>query len=204
VASDTATATAKPQHEDGQDRMLRAALAVFMEKGYHGTSMRDIAQRAACSVSNAYHYFPSKRQILFRIVRDITVELAETLEDIAARPTDDPARRLADLVMAHVLLHTERQDESFVGNTELRSLAPDERTDVVKHRDRISTVFKKAIAEGIRGGRFDCPTPADTARAIVSMATAVATWYRPNGPLSPAEIGERYAALALRMVGTRG
>lgn len=181
--------------------LLDAALATFVEKGFHGTSMRDIAARAGTSVSHAYYYFPAKRDILWRIMAGITRELIAALTKAADRGGADPAMRLAAIVRAHVLLHTRRQDESFVGNTELRSLGSRDRRRLVALRDRVSSIFKAAIGAGLRRKVFSCDCPAEANLAIVTMCTSVADWYRANGRISPDEMADRYAALALRMVG---
>ena len=190
-----------PAEADGAGAMLRVALSLFVEQGYHGASMRNIAARAGVSVSAAYHYFPSKadmlRTIMVRVTEDLIADLQAARED--AGP--DPAHRLAAVVRAHVLLHTRRQDESFVANSELRSLSPADRRKVVALRDRVGQVFKDAVAEGCRGGVFSQPYSAETVRAILTMCTAVAGWYRTGGPDRPETIAGRYAALALRMVG---
>ncbi len=187
--------------EDGAARLLAAALRQFVEKGFHGTSMRDIAREAGASVSHAYYYFPSKGAILYRLVADVTAALANELEAVDRSSGPDPAARLVAVVRAHVLFHTARQAESFVGNTELRSLSEAERAAVVADRDRVTRSFRRPIDAGVATGQFDCAAPAETTRAIVSMTTAVASWHRPDGPLTPAEIADRYAAIALRMVG---
>jgi hypothetical protein len=114
---------------------------------------------------------------------------------------DDPAARLAALVRAHVLFHTHRQAESFIGNSELRALSAADRMDIVAMRDQIGDHFKRALADGIRARRFDVPSPPAAVLAITTMCTAVAQWYRADGPAGPEQIADRYAELALRMVG---
>lgn len=187
----------------GEKVLLDAALDAFVEKGFHGTSMRDIAARAGASVSHAYYYFPAKRDILWRIMAGITSELIAALKTAANGAGSDPAMRLEAIVRAHVLLHTKRQDESFVGNTELRSLGPRDRRRLVALRDQVSSIFKAAIGAGLRQKVFSCDRPAEANLAIVTMCTAVADWYRAEGPVSPEEMADRYAAIALRMVGCR-
>jgi AcrR family transcriptional regulator len=186
---------------EGGEALLRVALSLFVEQGYHGASMRDIATRAGVSVSAAYHYFPSKadmlRTIMIRVTEDLIADLAAARD--GAGP--DPAAQLAAVARAHVLLHTRRQDESFIGNSELRSLAPADRRKVVALRDRVGQVFKDIVAEGCRRGVFQQPDSAETVRAILTMCTAVAGWYRANGPDEPEIVAGRYAALALRLVG---
>lgn len=183
---------------------MQAALAAFVEKGYHGTSMRDIAARAGASVSHTYYYFPSKYHILWLIVSRITEQLGDMLEETAERAGDDPAERLAALVRTNVLLHTRRQDESFIGNSELRSLEPRDRPKIQALRDRVSAIFKATVQDGLRRGVFTCPEPDEVCLAIVTMCTAVAAWYRADGPVSPQVMANRYAAIALRMVGCKG
>lgn len=186
-----------------EDRLLGAALDAFVEKGFHGTSMRDIAARAGTSVSHTYYYFPSKQDLLWRIVSGITLELIAALHAAVVAAGEDPAARLAAIVRAHVLLHAQSQDASFVGNTELRSLRPDDRRTFIGMRDEISAIFKTAIHDGLQQGRFTCPEPVETALALVTMCTAVADWYRADGPVSPSLMADRYVAIALRMAGCR-
>lgn len=181
--------------------LLDAALACFVAQGYHGTTMRDIAARAGLAVSASYYYFPSKLDLLRRIMVRVTMELEAALAAAEHAAGDDPAARLAALVRAHVLFHSHRQAESFIGNSELRALPPAERAEIVAMRDRIGDHFKRAIEAGARAGGFDVPSPPAAVLAIVTMCTAVAQWYRSGGPAAPVQIADRYAALALRMVG---
>lgn len=188
----------------GEETLMRAALEAFVEKGFHGTSMRDIAARAGTSVSHTYYYFPSKHHILWLIMTGITRELIHALETATREAGEDPAARLTAIVRTHVLLHTQRQDESFVGNSELRSLPDEDRPKFIELRDQVSSYFKAAIGDGIRLGIFTCPEPAEVTLALVTMCTSVADWYRADGPVSPQLMANRYAAIALRMVGYRG
>jgi AcrR family transcriptional regulator len=187
----------------GRRVVLMAALEAFAEQGFHGTSMRDIAARAGMSVSAAYYYFPYKAALLQRIMVDVTRDLIAALETARAAADRQPGAQLAAIVRAHVLLHTERQMESFVGNTELRSLSARDRAAVIGLRDQVSAIFKQVIADGCDRGQFDCPHPAEAVLAITTMCTAVAGWYRAGGRLAPQAIADRYAALALRLVGCR-
>lgn len=181
--------------------LLDAALACFVAQGYHGTTMRDIAARAGLAVSASYYYFPSKLDLLRRIMTRVTEDLEGVLSEAERAAAGDPAARLAALVRAHVLFHTHRRAESFIGNSELRALPPADRAEMVALRDRIAGHFKRALEVGIRARAFTVVDPAATVLAIVTMCTAVATWYRDDGPNSPEQIADRYAELALRMVG---
>jgi AcrR family transcriptional regulator len=181
-----------------------AAIDVFGRHGYHGTSIRDIAERAGLSSAALYHHFSSKQDLLFQIMdRGIEVLVRQTQEAYAAAPPT-PEDRLAAIVRVHVLAHTVDPVGSLVGNSELRSLDPENRAVVVEKRDCQQRLFDRVISDGVAEGVFVAPHPRETARAITSMGTAVASWYRPTGPLGPEEIAARYVTLALATAGYRG
>jgi AcrR family transcriptional regulator len=182
-----------------------AALQKFREHGYHGTSVREIANAAGISVAGLYHHFSSKLEILFALLTRVMVDLIDATEAALAGAGDAPTDQLRAIVTAHVRFHTERRDDSFVGNTELRSLDSDKRATIVGYRDRQQRIFDRVIVRGSDLGAFGTPHPIEASRAIVTMSTAVATWYRREGLLSPAQIADIYGDLALATVqaGTR-
>lgn len=191
-------------YSTGAKAILGAALAAFAERGYHGTSVRDIADRVGMSSAALYHHFPSKHDILVTLMREGIDRLVRDSEVTVGRHDDDPVAALAALVRVHVLAHTESQKGSLVGNTELRSLEPDSRTLIVSKRDRQQRLFMDLVTTGVQRGVFTTPYPVEAARAIVTMCTAVANWYHKDGPASPAEIADTYAALALSVAGYNG
>ena len=104
------------------DLIREAALIAFLKHGFHGTSVRDIAGAAGMSVAGLYHHFPSKLDILFDLMSRTMDDLIGLTEQTLARTPGSPADQLRAIVETHVLFHTERRAESFVGNSELRSL----------------------------------------------------------------------------------
>ena len=189
--------------ESARAALRRAALELFAERGFHGTSMRDIAARAGCSVSHVYYYFPSKGDVLRSMMIDIVDDLLAELRVALAGAGDEPRARLVAIVRAQVLFHCRRQAEALVGRSELRSLAPSDRPSVIGRYDAVTAIFRDAIAEGARAGVFSCPFRAQATNALVTMCNAVSAWWRPDGELSPERLADRYAALALAMLGDR-
>jgi AcrR family transcriptional regulator len=180
-----------------------AAIVAMSEHGYHGTSVRDIADRAGMSSAALYHHFSSKQDLLFRITdRGIEALVRQTEAALLASP-NDPAERLRAIVRVHVLTHTEHQQGSFIGNSEIRSLDPANRAIVVSKRDQQKRIFDRVVADGVERGVFTTPFPNEATMALITMCTAVAQWYRPDGALRPDEIADRYAELGLAMLGYR-
>jgi AcrR family transcriptional regulator len=181
--------------------ILNAALEQFSRQGYGGTSVREIAAGAGISVPGLYHHFASKHEVLLAIMRRVMADLiAATATAVAGAPAR-PEARLRAAVGSHVRFHAERRAESFVGNSELRSLDEAARREIVGLRDKHQRLFDRVVCEGVEAGVFRVSEPLEASRAIVTMSTAVANWYSPEGELSPQEIADRYCELALALVG---
>jgi hypothetical protein len=110
---------------------------------------------------------------------------------------------LSAAVRTQVLFHTERQDEAFVGNSELRSLEPTELREVLKRRDKLERMFQNIIEDGVEDGSFAPDDPDEARRAILAMTVAIHTWYRPRGKLKPGELADRYVTMALELLHAR-
>ena len=188
------------QVQSPNQKIMEAALSLFQERGFYGTSLRDISARSGMSVSHLYYYFPSKASVLKELMSQISHDLIAVLEKAEAEAGDPPTQRLKALVQAQVLFHSRRQAEAFVGRSELRSLEGDDRTEIIILYDRVSSMFAKAISDGVKQGEFVCPFVSEATKAIITMCNGVSTWYRPEGRLTPKAIAQRYVELSLAMV----
>ena len=68
--------------EEIRQRIVAAALDIFLEKSYEKASMRHIAQRVGTSVSNIYHYFTNKGALFHAIVEPIATHVQRVLREI--------------------------------------------------------------------------------------------------------------------------
>ena len=186
----------------GADRLIvSAAIEAMFEQGYHGTSVRQIADRAGMSVANVYYYFPSKHDLLFRFMEDSATSLLAKLEATLETTEPDPVSRLSGAVRLFVERHTISQAAAFVAATELRALEPEARRVVVSRRNAIERLYRGIVEQGVEEGVFSVEDIRLTVRAILDMASSVSSWYRKGGSSSGAEIADRYVGLALAAVG---
>ncbi|MFD7407794.1 TetR/AcrR family transcriptional regulator [Streptomyces sp. NPDC059866] len=185
----------------GLPPILRAALACFVEQGYHGTTIREVAARADLSVPGVYHHYPSKQALLVGIVTRAMAELWERSTAALEEAGPDVGRRLDLLVECLVLFHAHRRDLAFIAASEIRSLLGDDRTTYIEARDRQQRLMDAVIEEGVARGAFTTAYPREVSRAIVTMCTAVAQWYRAGGELAPPELAARYRTMTRMTVG---
>lgn len=185
------------------DAVLDAAVEAFVAAGYHGTSMRAIAERAQLSVPGLYHHHRGKQALLARIL-DLTMgDLTWRL--VAARDEDDdPLARLSRMVEALALFHTRRRDLAFIGASEMRSLEHDNHRRIARSRSEVQRLLDAAIADAVERGGLAARHPRDAGKAIATMCQSLPHWFRPGGPRTPEQVAAEYAELALRMLGHHG
>lgn len=181
--------------------VVSAGLEVFSRQGFHGTSMRDIASAAGTSLSNIYNYVPSKTDLLAEVLHETASDLLARLEHSVAAAGQSPASRLEALVRSYVDFIVDGPAASFVGISEIRYLAGEQRSAVVAVRDQVERLFTDTVTAGCAAGEFGTGYPRDAARAVIGLCTALSGWYQPGGDLDRVDLADRYAGFALGLVG---
>ena len=176
-----------------------AASGLFRDRGYAGTSVRDIARVLDIQGASLYAHVTSKEDVLSAIVD----RAADAFEAGAARATAatagaDPATRLAALVRAHVAVIAADPELASVFVTEWRHLSADHRAEVLERRDRYEALFRSAILDGMATGNFASTDPALAATFVLTALNGLAGWYRADGRLGRDRIADHYADLAVR------
>jgi TetR/AcrR family transcriptional regulator, cholesterol catabolism regulator len=174
-----------------------AASALFRERGYAATSVRDIAQALNLQGGSLYAHMASKEDILWSIVSRAADKFNSAVGPVAARTEASPADRLANMIRAHVGVVTSIQKDAAVFLHEWRFLSPARREEMQGRRDTYEALFRDVIKEGIDKNEFRDVDIRTTAMAILSALNGIPTWYRPNGPLSADQIADKHADLFL-------
>lgn len=183
--------------------IVLAAVDQFSTRGFHGTSVRDIASLAAVSVGTVYNHFASKDELLVTIMNRGMDDLLIKTEDALFRAGTDPADRLRAIVGVHVGVHAAAPRESMIGNSELRSLDTAALTLIIAKRDAQQRMFNRVVDDGVSRGLFTTTAPRAAARFVVTACTGVAVWFRADGTLKVEEVIAQYQGIALQSVGYR-
>ena len=83
------------------------------------------------------------------------------------------------------------------------ALTGERRTQMARRRDAYELRFRQVIADGVATGAFRAVDPAVTAAFILTSLNGIATWYRPDGRVPPADVADTYADLVVRSVQAR-
>ncbi|MDX6593231.1 MAG: hypothetical protein QOJ13_2427 [Gaiellales bacterium] len=178
------------------ERIRDVATVLFFERGYHGTTMREIGKRAGMKAASLYNHYPGKQELFHRIVAETTRALIdEARARLAGR--DDPEDRLRTLIDCHVRYHVDHRLAARVSEDQLNALEPPNRSDVVGLRDEYERLFKQILSEGQARAGWQVPDVAVVASAIATMCTQVAGWFREDDRLNAGDVARIYADFAL-------
>lgn len=179
-----------------RDDILEAAAQVFRQKGFHGASMKDIADAVNLQKPSLYHHVSSKQEILFELLDRALELLLERISPISsqASPAED---RLRLMIRAYLQILAENTDLSAVLLFEHRSLEGKQHARHVPNRDKFEALWRTVLADGVRTKRIVCDNIPLTTRAILGIMNWTITWYRPNGDLSIDDIADQYSSLLL-------
>lgn len=178
---------------------LTGALSSFVEFGYHGATMRTIAERAGLSVPGLYHHYASKQEMLVALL-DLTMADLRARTAAALEEGRTPVERFALLVECLALYHTHRRELGFVGASEMRSLEPAARRRLATVRREQQQLVDVQVEQAVARGDFRTARPREAARAVVTMCTALPQWFRDTGPASPEHVAAQYVDFALDLV----
>lgn len=185
-----------------RNEILDASAQIFSQKGYHGTSMQDIALAVNLQKASLYHHVSSKQEILFDLLNRGLDLLISRVEDAVSKP-GTPDERLRRATAAYLSTMTEYQDLAAVLLLEYRSLEPDYHDRHIPRRDRFEQIWRELIREGIEAGIFNCDHPSLSARALLGVLNWTVTWFRNDGPMTAEEISEQISELFLLGLITR-
>jgi AcrR family transcriptional regulator len=180
-----------------REGILEAAARIFGEKGFHATSMNDIALAVNLQKASLYYHFASKQEILISIL-DYALDLInEHLELVLAQPLSPP-EKLRQAMVSYLQTITENRNLSAVLLLELRALDPELKARHASRREKFERLWRDLIVEGKQAGVFDSIDPSMTGRAILGVMNWTVTWYRSDGPRSASEIANLFADLLLQ------
>lgn len=192
--------TTPTRAEATRARLLEAAVTAFSEKGFHGTTTRDIASAAGMSPAAVYVHHKSKEELLFLISRQGHQQALDVVREARAA-TPDPVAQVATVGRAFAAYHAHHHTVARILNYELAALSEEHRAVIDELRTGIDRELRDLVREGVAAGVFATPDPALAATALASLSIDIARWYREDGEWTPDQIGDYYSDLALRLVG---
>jgi AcrR family transcriptional regulator len=179
-----------------REAVLRTAVEFFNEKGFHATSLDDVALALNVTKPTIYHYFSSKDEILFECVRLGLESIREAAAAVANRGGSG-LERLQALMRDYALIMT-RDFGMCVTRTADHELSQESRARFRSLKREIDGTVRRVVADGMRDGTI---APGDPLLVTFTLAGAlnwIARWYDPKGPLSREQVAEGCVATLVK------
>ncbi len=184
-----------------RDDVIAAAGRLFAERGYHGTSMRDLGNELGLLGSSLYSHVDGKQQLLVEVVERGGAFFQQSA-DQALAVEGTAGDRLRALIAGHIDVVLDHFPEVRTFLSEASALDDGYRADVVAARDRYEAAYRSVLKEGAADGSFsaDLDVPV-TAIFILSVLNAIDRWYDEGGRLDRHALSEQIYSFATHGAG---
>jgi AcrR family transcriptional regulator len=135
----------EPKRERGKQRvaaLLDAGAAVFVEKGYEGATMTEIAERAGAAIGSLYQFFPSKEALAEALFDRFAERWAASFAQVEERAPGRSAGELADLFIDHKLRQRTDRDAAIALSSAVAGIVERRKPLGDKLRERIAAILK--------------------------------------------------------------
>ena len=177
------------QREAKRQAVLQAAAELFNERGFHATSLDDIAARLNVSKPTLYYYVKNKDEILLQCVSqglEMTLEGIEASRQAGGNAVDQ--LRACMQVYAGIVTQPFGMCLIRVGDEEVPEPS---RTELRRMKSEIDQAFRRLVAQGVQEGTLAPCDPKMTAFVIAGALSWIGRWYQSGGEYSAAQVAEQ-------------
>ena len=186
----------RPVTFERKNEIIEMATELFKEKGYSGTSMRDIAAKVGVEAPSLYSHYENKEAILQNICFTMAHKFLDSFEEINSERDETYVEQLQQVIRKHVLLITSNLSQVAVFWNEWRYMTEPYFNDFVKMQRTYERGIKEIIDRGISAGQFKKVNSTFTTMAILSSLNGIQKWH--NYTISPEEMATSFADLFIK------
>ena len=182
---------------DKRAQVLEAAIRVFSERGYRGTSMWDLARAVDLSKPALYHYVTSKEALLVELYEGVTAEGVESARQMLSRDLP-PLEAVRELLIERIVYTCENrrllqiffEEEAEIPADLMRSMRRQRRA----YEDSLIELLNRGAADGSIS--FET-TPRIVVNALLGAAHWTYKWYDPKAAKNARELAEELTDVLL-------
>jgi TetR/AcrR family transcriptional regulator, cholesterol catabolism regulator len=172
---------------------------LFSKKGYHGTTIREIAEARGILSGSLYTHISSKEDLLFHITNDGAEAFLSALEPIVFS-RQDAKSKLRNGLAAHIGVVTTQMDAAKVFLHDWTALGEERRAVIQEKRDKYEALWAALLAEGYADGTLVGGDPKYLRILILSVGNWVYEWYKTSGELTPEGLADQFMDIILHGV----
>ncbi|HLJ04851.1 MAG TPA: TetR/AcrR family transcriptional regulator [Acetobacteraceae bacterium] len=173
-----------------REAVIRAAAHAFNHKGYHNTSLDDIAAALQVTKPTVYYYVTNKEQLLFECFVAGVERIRAAFRE--ARNLDVPARQRLNAVLRDYAQAVASEFGWCMVRVEEQDLPPALSGHIKAIKVEIDHGIRRLIREGVQDGSIHPCDPKMTAFALAGSLNWIAHWYRENQSMTAAQIADAF------------
>lgn len=197
---------ASPKRENRRASICNTALSLFSKKGYHLTTLKDIADVLDMTHPALYYYYTSKEDLLFDTIKIALTRLVEDIESkLSVTDTKNHADRLFKIAYTQIMHQLEDKgtmplvDSVLFGPLSQQGLFSAEGRSVLQNLQRqLVNLYTVEIKAGIKAKQFNITDPIPVAFSILGAVSYVVYWYNEDKAYSEKDIAEKVAAFLIK------
>jgi len=173
-----------------RENIFSVAQQLFWEKGYDGTSIADIAEKAMVNKATIYYYFENKTTIMY----EIAIRALDTLINMAQPIMNSgltPEKKLKKMLDNEILWSLEHPMNAFSAILERRNLPEKQLKVVVEKRDYYESFFRELLAELIPENNAKIIDGRIATFFVFGLMHSLSLWYKKDGELTVEEIASK-------------
>jgi len=184
----------KPKKVQKIEEIRRVTAHLFARKGYHTTSMREIARELGMDKSSLYHYFKSKEELLFKLANDAIDDCLTTLEQICSADIP-PEDKLKKVLRFYILYYAGDQEGLILMANELNSLNEEYRSILIKKERRYVELIKDILNKLADQGKIKHIHSSIATFAFFGMVHYTINWYHREGSVGLDELADLFVEI---------
>jgi AcrR family transcriptional regulator len=173
-----------------REAVIRAAARAFNRKGYHNTSLDDIAAVLEVTKPTVYYYVSNKEQLLFECFVAGIEQIRGAFRE--ARRLEAPARERLKAVLRHYGAAIASEFGWCMVRAEDQDLSPDMSGHIKALKSEIDQGIRRLLREGVQDGSIHPCDPKMTAFALAGALNWIAHWYREDQSMTGEQIAEAF------------
>jgi len=187
----------RPKRLDKKNEIQRVVARLFAYRGYHHTSMREIARELGMNQSSLYHYFTSKEDVLFRLMNDAMDEVLRELEEIYASELE-AEDKLKRVLHSYIRSYAGDQERLILLVNEMNSLTDTKRLILVDKQRQYVRLIKSILKELVEEDKMKEIDASLATLAFFGMVHYTIKWYHKDGPITLDELARLFVEIFTR------
>ncbi len=182
-------------YEARSQAIMDCAAALFAKEGYPSAKMQDIAKACGATKSMLYHYFPTKHDLLFAMLREHLERVVQGVDEAIAL-NGSPREKMLTLVQAYTQKSAQSRRRHMIAMQDVKYLPKAQQGPLIELQRQLT----ERVADLLRELNAGLPEPVykPYTMMLIGMLNWTDMWYRTSGPMKPQELCERMSRLFLK------